>query len=247
METRQMDMEKSHGRMEGWLYLIRSNRFGLQYARKRYFILEQSCLKSFKSQPSSVSEVFFIFSLYNASNHNDCLKLGASNPEEAARWIHSLQDVAVEAGSGSNSKRRWQPYRLNDSKSVTRKHSVDWTSSANMHVDAMTSDVIAPSQWKIFGCKNGLRLFKEAKDCSSSERVPTSSDYPAIMAVGVIEGTCEAVFRTFMSLGLSRSEWDFCFHNGSVVEHLDGHTDIIHIQLCRDWLPWYILYFQKRY
>uniref|UniRef100_A0A251T1N1 Putative pleckstrin (PH) and lipid-binding START domains-containing protein n=1 Tax=Helianthus annuus TaxID=4232 RepID=A0A251T1N1_HELAN len=261
METRQMDMEKSHGRMEGWLYLIRSNRFGLQYARKRYFILEQSCLKSFKSQPSSVSEeplrsavidscirvtdngresfsrkVFFIFSLYNASNHNDCLKLGASNPEEAARWIHSLQDVAVEAGSGSNSKRRWQPYRLNDSKSVTRKHSVDWTSSANMHVDAMTSDVIAPSQWKIFGCKNGLRLFKEAKDCSSSER--TSSDYPAIMAVGVIEGTCEAVFRTFMSLGLSRSEWDFCFHNGSVVEHLDGHTDIIHIQLCRDWLPW---------
>ncbi|KAD2392728.1 hypothetical protein E3N88_39705 [Mikania micrantha] len=256
-----MDLGKSDGRMEGWLYLIRSNRFGLQYSRKRYFILEESCLKSFKSKPTSDSQeplrsavidscirvtdngresfsrkVFFIFSLYNASNHNDYLisQLGASNPEEAARWIHSLQDVAMEPGT--NSKRRWQPYRLSDPMIAARKHSVDWTSSANMHVDAMTSDVIAPSQWKIFGCKNGLRLFKEAKDNNSSERI--SSDFPAIMAVGVIEGTCEAVFRTFMSLGLSRSEWDFCFRNGSVVEHLDGHTDIIHIQLCRDWLPW---------
>ncbi|XP_076912469.1 protein ENHANCED DISEASE RESISTANCE 2-like [Bidens hawaiensis] len=252
-----MDSVKSDGRMEGWLYLFRSNRFGLQYSRKRYFILEERCLKSFKSKPSSDSEeplrsavidscirvtdngresfsrkVFFIFSLYNALNHNDCLKLGASTPEEAASWIHALQDVAVE--QGSTSKRRWQPYRLNDSMIAARKRSVDWTSSADMHVDAMTSDVIAPSQWKIFGCKNGLRLFKEAKDTNSQ----ISSDYPAIMAVGVIEGTCEAVFRTFMSLGLSRSEWDFCFYNGTVVEHLDGHTDIIHIQLCRDWLPW---------
>lgn len=256
-----MDSLKSDGRMEGWLYLIRSNRFGLQYSRKRFFILEDNCLKSFKSKPNSDSDsqnplrsaivdscirvtdngresfsrkVFFIFTLYNTSNHNDCLKLGASNPEEAAKWIHSLQDVAMEPGT--NSKRRWQPFRLNDTKTTARKRSVDWTSSTTTHVDAMTSDVIAPSQWKIFGCKNGLRLFKEAKDTNSTERA--SSEFPAIMAVGVIEGPCEAVFRTFMSLGLSRSEWDFCFCSGSVVEHLDGHTDIVHIQLCRDWLPW---------
>ncbi|GJV76706.1 enhanced disease resistance 2-like protein [Tanacetum coccineum] len=256
-----MEILKSDGRMEGWLYLIRSNRFGLQYSRKRYFILEENVLKSFKSKPISETQkplrsaivdscirvtdngresfsrkVFFIFTLYNTSNHNDCLKLGASNPEEAARWIQSLQDVAMEPGT--NSKRRWQPFTLNDYKYAARKRSVDWTSSASIHVDAMTSDVIAPSQWKIFGCKNGLRLFKEAKDTNNNSSERTSSDFPAIMAVGVIEGTCEAVFRTFMSLGVSRSEWDFCFHNGSVVEHLDGHTDIIHLQLCRDWLPW---------
>ncbi|KAI7754786.1 hypothetical protein M8C21_015926, partial [Ambrosia artemisiifolia] len=264
MEIRQMDSPKySDRRMEGWLYLIRSNRFGLQYSRKRYFILEENCLKSFKYKPASESEsknplrsatidscirvtdngreslsrkVFFIFTLCNTLNHNDFLKFGASNPEDAARWIQSLQGVAMQ--QGSNSKRRWQPFgypRLNDPKNAaTRKRSVDWTSSATMHVDAMTSDVIAPSQWKIFGCKNGLRLFKEAKDNNSH----TSNEFPAIMAVGVIEGACEAVFRTVMSLGLSRSEWDFCFSNGSVIEHLDGHTDIIHIQLCRDWLPW---------
>ncbi|MBA0807351.1 hypothetical protein Gohar_023160, partial [Gossypium harknessii] len=57
------------------------------------------------------------------------------------------------------------------------------------------------------------------------------------MAVGVIDGTSEAIFQTLMSLGPSRSEWDFCFCKGSVIEHLDGHTDIIHKQLYGDWLP----------
>lgn len=32
--------------------------------------------------------------------------------------------------------------------------------------------------------------------------------------------------------------WDFCFYRGSVVEHLDGHTDIVHQKLYSDWLPW---------
>ncbi|XP_050875800.1 protein ENHANCED DISEASE RESISTANCE 2-like [Lathyrus oleraceus] len=58
------------------------------------------------------------------------------------------------------------------------------------------------------------------------------------MAVGVVDGTSEAIFQTLMALGPSRSEWDFCFSKGSVVEHLDGHTDIIHKQLYSDWLPW---------
>jgi hypothetical protein len=44
-------------RMEGWLYLIRSNRFGMQYSRKRYFVLEDAALRCFKSAPSSKREV----------------------------------------------------------------------------------------------------------------------------------------------------------------------------------------------
>ncbi|KAI3705533.1 hypothetical protein L1987_75772 [Smallanthus sonchifolius] len=246
-------------RMQGWLYLIRFNRFGLQYARRRYFLLHNHCLKSFKSIPSSHTQeplrsaivdscirvtdegresfnrkVFFIFTIYNTSNHKDHLKLGASSPEEAARWIHSLQDVAME--TRTNSTRRWQPFRLNDSISAMHTNSADWTSSATMHVDAIMPDVIAPSQWRIFGCQNGLRLFKEAKDNNSSER--QRAGQPAIMAVGVVEGTSEAVFKILMSIGPSRYEWDFCFYGGTLVEHLDGHTDIIHMQLCRDWLPW---------
>ncbi|XP_057979622.1 protein ENHANCED DISEASE RESISTANCE 2-like [Malania oleifera] len=262
-----MGILKTDDRMEGWLYLIRFNRLGLQYSRKRYFILQDNCLKSFKSVPTSDREepvrsaiidscirvtdngreslsrnAFFIFTLYNTSNNNDQLKLGASSPEEAARWIHSFQDAALKdypngaKNVTSNSKRKWQPFRLVGSKRTGHNNSVDWTHSPSMHMDAMTSDVIAPSPWKIFGCQNGLRLFKEAKDRDFNGR--HWDDHPAIMAVGVVDGTSEAIFRTLMSLGLSRSEWDFCFCRGSVIEHLDGHTDIIHKQLYRDWLPW---------
>lgn len=60
-----MEMLKSDGKMEGWLYLIRSNRFGLQYSRKRFFILEENCLKSFKSKPTSDSQVHFSYSSFN--------------------------------------------------------------------------------------------------------------------------------------------------------------------------------------
>ncbi|XP_052480113.1 uncharacterized protein LOC105804340 isoform X5 [Gossypium raimondii] len=35
-------------------------------------------------------------------------------------------------------------------------------------------------------------------------------DHPAIMDVGVVDGTSEAIFQTLMSLGPSRSEWWIC-------------------------------------
>nr|GMC48457.1 protein ENHANCED DISEASE RESISTANCE 2-like [Ipomoea batatas] len=257
-----MGMAVQERNMEGWLYLIRSNRFGLQYSRKRYFILEDNCLKRFKSIPSSGKEepvrsaiidscirvidngresyhrkVFFVFTLYNASNHNDKLKLGASSPEEAGRWIHNLQDAAVNPDKNSmSSRRKWQPFRLSVLKRRKHKKPVDLISVSSIHEDEFTSDVIAPSPWKIFGCQNGLRLFKEAKDKDSNGK--HRRDHSSIMAVGVIEGTSEAVFRALMTLGPLRSEWDFCFDRGSVIEPLDGHTDIIHLQLYNHWLPW---------
>lgn len=255
------------GRMEGWLYLIRSNRIGLQYSQKRYFILEDHFLKRFKSVPLSDNEdpvksaaidscirvmdngresihrkVFFIFTLYNASNHNDHLKLGATSPEEAARWIRSFQEAAMKecATPRENilacSKKTWQSFRLHGSKARGRTNSIDWTLCSSTNPDPVTSDVIAPSPWTIFGCQNGLRLFKEAKDSDFYGK--NWDDHPAIMAVGVVDGTSEAIFRTLMSLGPSRSEWDFCLSRGNVVEHLDGHTDIVHKQLNSDWLPW---------
>ncbi|CAL5196988.1 unnamed protein product [Lathyrus oleraceus] len=241
--------------MEGWLYLIRCNHFGLQFSRKRYFVLDHHLLRSFKSVPNSDDQdpvrsaivdscirvmdngresinrkVFFIFTLYNTSNHNDRLKLGASRPEEAARWIQCFHEASLKGAPEDIgcSKRKWQSYSLSGSSSRNHQNSIDWTLSS--------SDVIAPSPWTIFGCRNGLRLFKEAKDRDSGGK--KRDDHPAIMVVGVVDGTSEAIFQTLMALGPSRSEWDFCFSKGSVVEHLDGHTDIIHKQLYSDWLPW---------
>ncbi|PHU15826.1 hypothetical protein BC332_17031 [Capsicum chinense] len=128
-----------------------------------------------------------------------------------------------------------QSLRLNCSNKSHHLNSIDWTFCSSSVADATTSDVVAPASWTIFGCQNGLRLFKEAKDKESHGKW---DDHPAIMAVGVVDGTSEAIFQTLMSLGPSRSEWDFCHYKGSVIEHLDGHTDIVHKLLRRDWLPW---------
>ncbi|KAK9676707.1 hypothetical protein RND81_11G094400 [Saponaria officinalis] len=257
-----MDIFQSGAKMEGWLYVIRSNRFGLQNARKRFFVLKDHHLNCFKSIPCSKNEdpvkrtalesyirvsdngrenihrkVFFVFTLYNTSNHNDRLKIGARSSEEAARWIHSFQEV-ISPASGNNgvvcTRSAWQS-RFFSSKRVHHCESMDWASGSFNQGDPNTSDVIAPSPWTIFGCQNGLRLFKERKDKDSHGKL--WDDHPAIMAVGVMDGASEAIFRTVMSLGPSRSEWDFSFYQGNVVEHLDGHTDIIHKQLYSYWLP----------
>ncbi|KAL0390534.1 UNVERIFIED_CONTAM: protein ENHANCED DISEASE RESISTANCE 2 [Sesamum calycinum] len=280
------------GRMEGWLYLIRSNRIGLQYSRNatlffkitysrvsnlshfpltrmfwiplygldglefnivspfaliliaKSFPLDpvrsaiiDSCIRVTDNGRESIHrKVIFIFTLYNTSNHNDQLKLGANSPEEAAKWIQSFQESALKPNQNQGdfefATREPQSLRLNCSSK--HSHSIDWTAYSSSVSDAMTSDVVAPSPWKIFGCRNGLRLFKEAKD---KEHHGKWDDHPAIMAVGVV-GTSEGYFQTLMSLGPSRSEWDFCFYKGSVIEHLDGHTDIVHKILYRHWLPW---------
>uniref|UniRef100_A0A6N2L728 START domain-containing protein n=1 Tax=Salix viminalis TaxID=40686 RepID=A0A6N2L728_SALVM len=199
----------SNERMEGWLYLIRSNRIGLQYSRKRYFVLQHHLLQSFKSVPLSKNQVFFIFTVYNTSNHNDQLK-GA----------HSIVGC---------SKSSCQSFRLNGPSWVDHNKPIDWTHCSSTHTDLVT-DVIAPSPWTIFGCQNGKNKV--------SYMLFEWDDHPAIMAVGVVDGTSEAIFQTLMSLGPSRSKWDFCFYKGSVVEHLDGHMDIIHKELYSDWLPW---------
>ncbi|CAN1253163.1 Protein ENHANCED DISEASE RESISTANCE 2 [Linum perenne] len=256
-------VEQEEKVMEGWMYVLRHNRIGLQYSTKRYFILQDHLLKSFKSLPASKDQdplrsaiidscirvtengretvnrkVLFVFTLFNTSNHNDQLKLGATSPEEAAKWIHLFQEAALKGNHNvvGYSRSTWQSFRLTESRRVRQCRSIDWTlcSTSTTHTDPV-NDVIAPSSWTIFGCQNGLRLFKETKDRDSHGKW---DDHPAIMAVGVVDGASESIFQTLMSLGPTRSEWDFCFYKGSVVEHLDGHTDIVHKQLYNDWLSW---------
>ncbi|XP_052487442.1 protein ENHANCED DISEASE RESISTANCE 2 isoform X2 [Gossypium raimondii] len=267
-----MGLSQNEAKMEGWLYTIRSHPLGLQFSRKRYFVLHNHVLRSFKTIPISEKQVFFIFTVYSILDGNNQIKLGACSSEEAAAWIRCLKAVALEEPPPCQAKNfvgsptmTWPSLRSESTWMKLRKNSVKWPFRSSVHAEATTSDVIAPSHWKIFGCQNGLRLFKEAKDWNSLGGVGFYSDTihdcrariffrvysaeetscsklwdddPAIMAVGVVDGTSEAIFLALMSLGPSRSEWDYCVYHGSLVECLDGHTDIIHKKLYSDWLPW---------
>ncbi|CAL9069140.1 protein ENHANCED DISEASE RESISTANCE 2-like [Musa acuminata AAA Group] len=147
-----------------------------------------------------------------------------------------MEDTNKEENAVACSKRRRQSFRSSRRNEKSRMHSIDWTVFSSMHTDLMTFDVIAPSMWTIIGCKNGLRLFKEAKDVDFPNK--NWEDHPAIMTVGVVDAASESIFQTVMSLGQSRSEWDFCLLEGNVIENLDDYTDIIHKKLRGDWLPW---------
>lgn len=67
-----MGIQQGEGKMEGWLYLIRSNRFGQHFSRKRYFILKENVLRSFKIKPTSQMEV-------NNSRTNEFIHLQKKN------------------------------------------------------------------------------------------------------------------------------------------------------------------------
>lgn len=47
----------SKGAMEGWLFIFTFNRLGLCCSHKRYFILKESFLRSFKAKPMSQMKV----------------------------------------------------------------------------------------------------------------------------------------------------------------------------------------------
>ena len=50
--------------MEGWLSIFTINRLGLRRSHKRYFILKNSFIRSFKDKPMSQMEVLFNVHFY---------------------------------------------------------------------------------------------------------------------------------------------------------------------------------------
>ncbi|KAI3511793.1 hypothetical protein L1887_18951 [Cichorium endivia] len=254
--------DDEHRIMEGWLYRIRSNKFGFQYSRKQYYVLQNHHLKSFSSVALSLhkdpvrsvsvnscscvmysgrksirGKVFFIFTLCGISRNGVCVKLGARNHEEAVRWVEAFEKVSLKMNHNPTdtldfAKYEQQNSRSNGSYRVHDTNSIGNPLSLALITDHKTADV--SSYWTIFGCHNGLRLFKETRNQDNKNKI----GHPAIAAISVIDGAPEDIFRILMSLGYSRSEWDFCFKKGSVIESIDGHTDIIHKHLNDDWLPW---------
>lgn len=46
--------------------------------------------------------------------------------------------------------------RLSSSARDHQSTSIDWTLRSSARVDPVTTDVVAPSPWTIFGCQNGM-------------------------------------------------------------------------------------------
>nr|PNR33495.1 hypothetical protein PHYPA_025439 [Physcomitrium patens] len=280
--------------MEGWLYLIESNKLMMTHPRKRYFVLSGNQARYYKEKPAYRQEAplksgsfdpytrvvdhgresihgrtLFVFEIYDSYTHGDKLKFGARSSEEAAKWMEAFKEAAEQDILPGNDGlfvpsggRRKYPFRLSGRRSgglvkdlsggsgtitnpLFREGSTTelpgWVGSLlsrDSSARDASPDVVADSPWQIFGCVNGLRLFRETTDHHGFKSMIRGEDPPALMGVGVVFATCESVFQTVMTLGSSRSEWDFCYAKGRVIEHIDGHSDIVHKQFHTHWLPW---------
>ncbi|XP_076939441.1 protein ENHANCED DISEASE RESISTANCE 2-like, partial [Bidens hawaiensis] len=208
--------------MEGWLYLISSNAIGFKYSRKLYYVLQHHRFMCFRHSSnkdpirttvvdSSIrvtdngkklirGKVLFVFTLSDTSNYDAHVKLGAGSPEEAAKWIKSFEE------SSKKVKRNNGIYldclRSTCSGRVFDKNDVDDIISLTSVMDSRNADMSEPSQWTIFGCHHGIRLFKQARYQEGHNK---RKGHPALAAVSVVDKAPEVIFQTLMSLGFSRS------------------------------------------
>ncbi|OAE20107.1 hypothetical protein AXG93_3818s1050 [Marchantia polymorpha subsp. ruderalis] len=202
-------------------------------------------------------QVLFVFTVYDSFDNENQLKFGVRSAEEAAKWMNAFKAAAEQGPSKgkvgafvpSSGKRRL-PFRRRSNSGLVSYPSnsqeafspddggvPDWTGALSFKEGS--PDVVATSPWRIIGCKNGLRIFTETTDHPGFGLMNMlKEDQPALMAVGVVNASCESIFETVMALGQSRAEWDFCYLRGNVIEHIDGHTDVIHKQFHTRWIPW---------
>ncbi|KAL7164726.1 hypothetical protein ACSBR2_040599 [Camellia fascicularis] len=114
----------------------------------------------------------------------------------------------------------------------------DWTTEQDSDLSNQNANnqAFSRKQWRLLQCQNGLRIFEEPPEV---DFLPKSCS-KAMKAVGVVEATCEEVFELVMSMNATRFEWDCSFHDGRLVEEVDGHTAILYQKLQLDWFPMFV-------
>ena len=81
-------------------------------------------------------------------------------------------------------------------------------------------------RWRLVGLTNGLRIFEGTPGTAGTGWGAA----PVAKASCKVQAASELVFRLVMDLSArSRAQWDCHYSSGTVVQQLDGHTDIIHV------------------
>jgi hypothetical protein len=81
-------------------------------------------------------------------------------------------------------------------------------------------------RWRLVRLTNGLRIFEGTPGTAGTGWGAA----PVAKASCKVQAASELVFRLVMDLSArSRAQWDCHYSTGTVVQQLDGHTDIIHV------------------
>ncbi|CAM6045603.1 unnamed protein product [Sphagnum compactum] len=85
-------------------------------------------------------------------------------------------------------------------------------------------------KWSLVGCKNGLRFFEETPDSLFNYKLPVTK------AVGVVKAPADQIFNLIMDYGPERHQWDHMYQSASIIETIDGHSDVLYLCLRHDWM-----------
>jgi len=88
--------------------------------------------------------------------------------------------------------------------------------------------------WRLSGLENGLRIFEDTDGKAGAGWGAA----PCTKVAGRVRAPSHVVFKLVMDLGRSREQWDCTFASGSVLESLDGHTEVVHVVLRPMRLAW---------
>ena len=110
-------------------------------------------------------------------------------------------------------------------------HAADKAAEAEEHPSPREEgpSVVLPDdspRWRLVGLTNGLRIFEGTPGTAGTGWGAA----PVAKASCKVQAASELVFRLVMDLSArSRAQWDCHYSSGTVLQQLDGHTDIIHV------------------
>ncbi|XP_024530767.1 protein ENHANCED DISEASE RESISTANCE 2 isoform X2 [Selaginella moellendorffii] len=205
--------------------------------------------------------VLYVLKIYSRVDHGKHGEIACTSAEEVEKWMSAFRHAKEEAEYVSN-KLSFINNETEFNVNGPRYHSKSYLSKliyigrgpesllrrpsmvAQDPLPAVSytkqaGDAVEQTDWRCFRTVNGLRIFEDIK-----------SENGAIMkSVGVVEATPEMIFEMIMTLDISlRHQWDTLTGQLELVEHIDGHTDIVYGTFDPKYFKrWSSLFSYKRY
>ncbi|XP_024522558.1 protein ENHANCED DISEASE RESISTANCE 2 [Selaginella moellendorffii] len=191
--------------------------------------------------------VLYGMKIHSKRDHSKHVQFACSSAEEIEKWMsafrHAKDEAELEARKTSarapslteeESKqtlpRMRSKSRLSRLITIGKGPEMLMRARTSMIQEADTDDyfnkrdgdAVEQADWRCFQTQNGLRMFEDV--------AALQADRGTIMkSVGVVDASPDAVFEIVMSLDKSqRHQWDVLTGDLELVEHIDGHADIVY-------------------
>ncbi|CAK9252948.1 unnamed protein product [Sphagnum jensenii] len=177
-------------------------------------------------------KVLYTIRLYSTTDFKKEVLMGAESSEEIAEWFRAFTcslgkplDVVPDTWPSSASMQIG---------CFTEPHWGDSTptNALRMEVESPLIQMQKERPYTSLGTPGpGLRFFEETPDSLFNY-----NKLPVTKAVGVVKAPADQIFNLIMDYGPERHQWDHMYQSASIIETIDGHSDVLYLCLRHDWM-----------